>query len=103
MRAATQRRPLALMLGERGAIITLMVLLGAAIVVPLASRLFYKFSQRLLVLKQPVKVVPALLLIPILLLSFTMAGRSTLGHRAVNPSTVALTTDHLVNDLALKN
>lgn len=37
MRAATQRRPLALMLGERGAIITLMVLLGAAIVVPLLN------------------------------------------------------------------
>jgi len=78
-------------------------LLLAVIVVPLASRLFYKLSQRLLVLQQPVKVVPALLLVPILLLSFTMAGRSTLDHRAVNPSTVALTSDHLVNDLALNS
>ena len=78
-------------------------LLLAAIVVPLTSLLFYKTSQRLLVLEQPVKWLPAVLLVPVLFLSFVMAGRSTLDHRAVNPSTVALTSDHLVNGLALNS
>ncbi|MCF6324014.1 MAG: LTA synthase family protein [Gammaproteobacteria bacterium] len=78
-------------------------LLLAVVVVPLASRFFYKCSQRLLVLEQPIKWVPALLLVPLLFISFVMAGRSTLDHRAVNPGTVALTTDHLVNDLALNS
>jgi len=47
--------------------------------------------------------MPALLLVPVLFASFAMAARSTLGHRAVNPSTVAMTSDHLVNDLALNS
>ncbi len=78
-------------------------LLLAVVVVPLASRFFYKASQRLLVLEQPVKWLPAVLLVPVLFLSFVMAGRSTLDHRAVNPATVALTPDHLVNGLALNS
>ena len=32
-----------------------------------------------------------------------MGGRSTLAHRPVNPATVAVTTDHLVNELALSS
>ncbi|MCK5640350.1 MAG: LTA synthase family protein, partial [Gammaproteobacteria bacterium] len=67
-------------------------LLLSTIVVPLASILFYKLTQRLLVLEQPVKLLPALVLVPLLLFIFVMAGRSSLDHRAANPSTVALTS-----------
>lgn len=39
----------------------------------------------------------------VLLLICVMAARSTLAHRAVNPSTVARTNDALINDLALNS
>lgn len=78
-------------------------LLLAAILVPLLGYGFYRLSRRLLVLERPVKWLPALLLVPLLFASFAMAARSTLDHRPVNPSTVALTSDHLVNELALSS
>ncbi len=78
-------------------------LLLAGIFVPLVSYLFYRLSRRLVVLERPVKWLPALLLAPLLFVSFAMAARSTLDHRPVNPSTVALTSDHLVNELALSS
>jgi phosphoglycerol transferase MdoB-like AlkP superfamily enzyme len=45
--------------------------------------------------------VPALLLFPLLLIACAGMIRSTLDHRPVNPSTVALSNDPMVNDLAL--
>ena len=48
-------------------------------------------------------VLPALFLFPILLVACVGLIRSTLDHRPVNPSTVALSTDPLVNDLALNS
>jgi phosphoglycerol transferase MdoB-like AlkP superfamily enzyme len=48
-------------------------------------------------------VVPALLLLPILLVLCLGLVRSTTDHRPVNPSTVALSNDSLVNDLALSS
>ena len=78
-------------------------LLLAAIVVPLSSWGFIHVTRRLLVLERPIHWLPALLLTPLVLLSFVAAGRSTLDHRAVNPATVAITSDHLVNDLALSS
>lgn len=78
-------------------------LLLAAIIVPLASWGFIRATRRLLVLEKPIHWLPAVLLVPLLFISFVAAGRSTLDHRAVNPATVALTPDHLVNDLALSS
>ena len=78
-------------------------LLLAAIVVPLTSWGFIRLSRRLLVLDKPIHWLPALLLVPLVFISFVAAGRSTLDHRAVNPATVAITSDHLVNDLALSS
>ena len=78
-------------------------LLVAAIMVPLLSWIFLRSYRRLLVLPQPLHWLAALLLVPVLLASFTMGARSTLGHRPVNPATVAVTTDHLVNELALSS
>lgn len=46
---------------------------------------------------------PALLTLPILLILCLAAVRSTTDHRPVNPSTVALSTDPLANDLALNS
>ncbi|MGB5720382.1 MAG: LTA synthase family protein [Woeseiaceae bacterium] len=48
-------------------------------------------------------VVPALLLLPFLLVLCFGLIRSTTDHRPVNPSTVALSNDSLVNDLALSS
>ncbi len=78
-------------------------LLLAGIVVPLLALVFYRVSRRLLVLDRPIGWPAALLLVPLLFTAFLMGARSTFDHRPVNPSTVALTTDHLVNDLALNS
>ncbi|HNP66138.1 MAG TPA: LTA synthase family protein [Woeseiaceae bacterium] len=48
-------------------------------------------------------LVPALVATPLLLIACLGMVRSTLDHRPVNPSTVALSTDPLVNDLALSS
>ena len=48
-------------------------------------------------------ILPALLIFPFLLLACAGMIRSTLDHRPVNPSTVALSSDPLVNDLALNS
>ena len=44
-----------------------------------------------------------LLVAPLVLLLVLAGGRSSLGHRPANPSTVAFSTDHLVNDLPLSS
>jgi phosphoglycerol transferase MdoB-like AlkP superfamily enzyme len=51
----------------------------------------------------PTGIIPALLLMPFLLLLCLAAVRSTTDHRPVNPSTVALSTDPLANELALSS
>ncbi|MDH3265437.1 MAG: sulfatase-like hydrolase/transferase [Gammaproteobacteria bacterium] len=52
---------------------------------------------------QPVGVVPAILVTPILLLACLGMVRSTLDHRPVNPSTAAISSDPLVNDISLNS
>jgi phosphoglycerol transferase MdoB-like AlkP superfamily enzyme len=52
---------------------------------------------------QPVGVVPAILIAPFLLLLCLGMIRSTLDDRPVEPATVALSRDPLVNDLALNS
>jgi len=52
---------------------------------------------------QPVGIIPALVVTPLLLVLCVGVVRSTLDHRPVNPSTVALSTDPLVNELALNS
>lgn len=51
----------------------------------------------------PVSLLSALVITPFLLLACAGAIRSTLDHRPVNPSTVALSTDPMANDLALNS
>jgi phosphoglycerol transferase MdoB-like AlkP superfamily enzyme len=52
---------------------------------------------------QPTGVIPALMVTPLLLIICFGFIRSTTDHRAVNPSTVALSNDPLVNELALSS
>jgi len=52
---------------------------------------------------RPTGVVPAIMVTPVLLFLCLGLIRSTLDHRPVNPSTVALSSDPLVNDLALSS
>ncbi|HEY5642202.1 MAG TPA: LTA synthase family protein [Woeseiaceae bacterium] len=70
-----------------------------AIVGTLVTRTFRTLSGR----ASPAGFVPALVLTPILLVACLGMIRSTLDHRPVNPSTVALSTDSMVNDLALNS
>ena len=58
---------------------------------------------RLVAKIQPTGFVPAILVAPVLMLICVGMIRSTLDHRPVNPSTVALSTDPMVNDLALNS
>jgi phosphoglycerol transferase MdoB-like AlkP superfamily enzyme len=58
---------------------------------------------RLVAPVRPTGVAPAILVTPFLLFICLGLIRSTLDHRPVNPSTVALSSDPLVNDLALNS
>lgn len=51
----------------------------------------------------PVRLAPALIALPLLFLVCTLAWRSSLGHRPVNPSNVAFSVDPLVNMLPLSS
>jgi len=52
---------------------------------------------------QPLRMMTVLLVTPVLIIACSAAIRSTLDHRPVNPSTVALSNDPLANDLALNS
>ena len=78
-------------------------LLISAIMVPLLSWLYLRTYRRILILQQPMHWLVAVLLVPVLFSALLMGARSTLAHRPVNPATVAVTSDHLVNELALSS
>ena len=69
--------------------------------------LAWLFAQRLRASAQhaarPMHFAAVLVLTPVLFALCVLAARSTLDHRAVNPSTVAISTDPMVNDLALNS
>ena len=73
-----------------------MVMLVSA---PLLIRSFFKKTAHI----RATGVLPAAALFPIMLIACLGLARSTLDHRPVNPSTVALSNDPLVNELALSS
>jgi len=92
--------------GEVGATLwaayKLPIILAIAIVGVMARLTFRQFGRLVL----PIRATgmwPALLVAPALLVLCLGLVRSTLDHRPVNPSTVALSDDPLVNDLALSS
>lgn len=78
-------------------------LLAAALIVPASAVAFFRVARRGMVLQRPLHWWTAIMLMPVLAIAFGAAARSSLGHRPANPSTVAVTPDHLVNDLALNS
>jgi phosphoglycerol transferase MdoB-like AlkP superfamily enzyme len=79
-------------------------LLGAFVVIAVALvllRLVLRPSLRLP--ERALHVVAVLVVTPVLLVLCVLAMRSTLDHRAVNPSMVARSRDPMVNDLALNS
>lgn len=70
-----------------------------AIVLVLAARSVYRRSVK----ARPVTLYLCFPVALVGVLASAMMGRSTLDHRPVNPSTVALTTDSMVNELALNS
>jgi phosphoglycerol transferase MdoB-like AlkP superfamily enzyme len=78
-------------------------LIGALIVVAVASTLLVRALRSGRRSARPIHVATAFVVTPILFMLCVVAMRSTLDHRAVNPSTVAISTDPMVNELALNS
>jgi phosphoglycerol transferase MdoB-like AlkP superfamily enzyme len=79
-------------------------LAAALVVIALATTgLWRLLSRSLAVPPRPLHVVAALVMTPMLLIVCFLAMRSSFDHRAANPSMVALSTDPMVNDLALNS
>jgi phosphoglycerol transferase MdoB-like AlkP superfamily enzyme len=78
-------------------------ILVAVLLVAASTWLHARQLGRLVRNIQPTGILPALLVTPLLLALCVGMIRSTLDHRPVNPSTVALSTDPLVNDVALNS
>jgi phosphoglycerol transferase MdoB-like AlkP superfamily enzyme len=78
-------------------------LIAAMIAVPTTAWLLQRVLRRSLGPVQKIHWLTASAAAPILVVLCVLGGRSTLDHRAVNPSTVAISTDPMVNDLALNS
>jgi len=65
--------------------------------------LLRRVLQRALAAAREIHWLTATAAAPILFALCVIGGRSTFDHRAVNPSTVAMSTDPMVNDLALNS
>jgi phosphoglycerol transferase MdoB-like AlkP superfamily enzyme len=76
---------------------------AAVVAVAAASWLLLRAALSALREARPVRVVTAVVAAPLLFSVCALASRSTFDHRAVNPSTVAISTDPLANDLALSS
>lgn len=62
-----------------------------------------KLLQKSIKMMPVIAIWQALILSPLILVSCALMARSTLDHRAVNPSTVAISTDPMVNSLCLNS
>jgi phosphoglycerol transferase MdoB-like AlkP superfamily enzyme len=77
--------------------------LGGVLAVAVAVWLLQRALRKSLRVTRTVHWAVALTAAPLLFVACAFATRSTLDHRAVNPSTVAISTDPMVNDLALNS
>jgi phosphoglycerol transferase MdoB-like AlkP superfamily enzyme len=78
-------------------------LVAAVVAVILAVWLMQRTLRNVLRATRKIHWATAIAAAPILVVLCFVAARSTLDHRAVNPSTVAISTDPMVNDLALNS
>ena len=77
-------------------------LLAAALLLPATAWAWARLSRPVEAPARP-RAWQALLLSALLLVSLALAGRGALGHRAANPASAALSSDHLVNELPLSS
>jgi len=75
----------------------------AVLIVALIGTVIIRRFAMLTASIRPTGILPALAVAPVLLIICLGMVRSTIDHRPVNPSTVALSNDPLVNDLALSS
>jgi len=78
-------------------------IVGALFLVGASGWFSCRRFRRLVSPIEPTGILPALLVTPVLLVICLAMIRSTLDHRPVNPSTVALSVDPLANELALNS
>lgn len=78
-------------------------ILLAAVIVSVVTWINSRQISKLVNAIRPTGVVPAVLVTPLLFVLCLGLIRSTTDHRAVNPSTVAISSDPLVNELALNS
>jgi phosphoglycerol transferase MdoB-like AlkP superfamily enzyme len=81
----------------------LLPIVGALILVGAVGWFSFRRFRRLVLPIEPTGILPALLVTPFLLVICVAMIRSTMDHRPVNPSSVALSADPLANDLALNS
>jgi phosphoglycerol transferase MdoB-like AlkP superfamily enzyme len=79
------------------------VLIAAWAILAAALVLAWRLLKPRIQAAVPIRVTTALLMTPLLAMLCAGLIRSTLDHRAVNPSTVALSPDPMVNDLAMNS
>ncbi|HEX5048062.1 MAG TPA: LTA synthase family protein [Gammaproteobacteria bacterium] len=77
--------------------------IAAVVVVCVTAWLLQRALRRSLQKTRKIHWLTAIAAAPVLAVLCVLGGRSTLDHRGVNPSTVALSTDPMVNDLALNS
>jgi len=80
-----------------------MPIIATLLLVSAVMRISWRQMTRIAAKVEPVSVVSAVWLTPLLLVTCLGMARSTLDHRPVNPRTVARSTDPLVNELALNS
>ena len=80
-----------------------MPLIIAIVLISLLGTFSLRRFKSMVAALRPAGMVRAAVLFPLLLILCAGMIRSTLDHRPVNPSTVALSSDPLVNDLALNS
>ena len=75
----------------------------ASVVLVISAPVLLRSFQKKTAHVRATGALPVAVLFPIMLIACLGLARSTLDHRPVNPSTVALSNDPLVNDLALSS
>lgn len=80
-----------------------LLMLSVGLVTLLSALLVWRMSRNLARIQSGKRLAGALLLTPIVSFMLLAMIRSTLDHHPVNPSTVAFTTDSMVNQLALNS
>ncbi len=78
-------------------------LLLAAVLLVVAWRGAWRTSQHLLLEHRPWPWWLRLVMVPVVTVLLFLGGRSSLGHRAANPSTAAFSNENLANELALNS